>query len=1165
MKISDIPFPPYLATRVRPVDRSASLMEGLVKIRGESVRGEFGLFSQNHYIEVTPVHRGDVDKLSYAATCGRGTLCWLRDVAKDGSGELLVYLFNGDIEEMDLIEVGIDEPALESARKAFGGRNSDMEAVNRLLAEACVFEGGLNQPPSSAYFFFTAGPAADEVFEARPDSERKKSRNPEPTAAANRDPAKGGSAEGMGAEEFEPVPPQRRSFCIHGANGLRLAVSRKMKSQGEEIFLASRITRSRAGRSDNAMRLARAVLTFTDYTKAGHIRGMVAMRMATLLTDSNSYLKKWDEYGDMEGKVLLDHARAVGALKITKSEPYGNGVALFFNRPVPEDLQVGDEIELVQELPIYLKNNELEWQEFCRILQEEASGTKKDRTKRTQSTKIKRISGKMAQVDLRQIPDSEINFFAIVSMSSERIQIERRMDARKQVVHARSANPQLGLLIEEDGDIPEVARSPKIDALTHFVLSKVFPKNPPTAMQQEAIRVALNTPDIALIQGPPGTGKTTVIAAILERLNEMSDKRASARGQVLLTGFQHDAVENVIQRISLNSLPVPKFGRKDEMNLHADRVSVWCEELAARLKASNSDLKPSLVERSLVLSCHQYVLAPTTELALHIVSEAQSLPRSVIGPDLGEQLRTLQQVLLADLTAPVSTTDTAIDSVCALRVNEVGFRDDGPERAADLAAALPDYLSPDDHALLKQAILWRTEEPTPWLGQLRVLKRRLLEELTPRPVFRSLKPRQDVLDVLGAVMKEVRERGLGTKDKTSTILSEFLAVLEGDPYTVQKTVADYSYAFAATCQQSARGEMMEARLGRRRNRGDDLPSFDTVIVDEAARVGPRDLLIPMVQGRRRIILVGDHRQLPHLIDEEVVRALESGKEDAGEVGGKSENELIEQSMFQYLFRRLAALEKQDNIRRRVTLDQQFRMHPLLGQFVSDNFYASFGEPFGSPLSDSLFPHSLPGANGKAAMWVNLPIEEGPAIKREQETSWIRLAEIERVAGLLKEWMTSPEGAELSFGVISFYKAQTESIKADLAKDGFTIEGEDGSWEIAPEYAHLPAKDGKLPEERLRIGTVDAFQGMEFDVVILSMVRSHRMPDKAPKSEEIERTGRRLFGHLMSVNRLCVSMSRQKRLLVVVGDAGMISGPIGRQCVPGLANFYQLCQEKGVVK
>ena len=36
--------------------------------------------------------------------------------------------------------------------------------------------------------------------------------------------------------------------------------------------------------------------------------------------------------------------------------------------------------------------------------------------------------------------------------------------------------------------------------------------------------------------------------------------------------------------------------------------------------------------------------------------------------------------------------------------------------------------------------------------------------------------------------------------------------------------------------------------------------FDTVVIDEAARANPLDLFVPMAMARRRIILVGDHRQ-----------------------------------------------------------------------------------------------------------------------------------------------------------------------------------------------------------------------------------------------------------------------------------------------------------------
>lgn len=122
--------------------------------------------------------------------------------------------------------------------------------------------------------------------------------------------------------------------------------------------------------------------------------------------------------------------------------------------------------------------------------------------------------------------------------------------------------------------------------LSSFVKEKIF-KYDPTETQKKAIDIALNTPDIAIIQGPPGTGKTTVITAIIERLNELCDKREKVNGQVLITSFQHDAVRNVIERLRINSLPTIKFGKQDragEEDLTRERViEEWCEEYIARL------------------------------------------------------------------------------------------------------------------------------------------------------------------------------------------------------------------------------------------------------------------------------------------------------------------------------------------------------------------------------------------------------------------------------------------------------------------------------------------------------------------------------------------------------------------------------------------------------
>ena len=117
--------------------------------------------------------------------------------------------------------------------------------------------------------------------------------------------------------------------------------------------------------------------------------------------------------------------------------------------------------------------------------------------------------------------------------------------------------------------------------------------------------MALNTPDIALIQGPPGTGKTTVIAAILERLNEIADKRGTRiKGQILLTGFQHDAVENMIERLSLNGIPVPKFGKRsgatdDDYSAFERNLEDWCSKLAAELRERNPRIAEVEQEREI--------------------------------------------------------------------------------------------------------------------------------------------------------------------------------------------------------------------------------------------------------------------------------------------------------------------------------------------------------------------------------------------------------------------------------------------------------------------------------------------------------------------------------------------------------------------------------------
>jgi superfamily I DNA and/or RNA helicase len=83
--------------------------------------------------------------------------------------------------------------------------------------------------------------------------------------------------------------------------------------------------------------------------------------------------------------------------------------------------------------------------------------------------------------------------------------------------------------------------------------------------------------------------------------------------------------------------------------------------------------------------------------------------------------------------------------------------------------------------------------------------------------------------------------------------------------------------------------------------------------------------------------------------------------------------------------------------------------------------------------------------------------------------------------------------------------------------------------------------------------VDSFQGREFDLVALSLVRSNDMA-----------SGIARFGFLKLANRLCVAMSRQRKLLVVVGDLNMFQDALAQEHVPALYSFARLCESHGSV-
>lgn len=97
--------------------------------------------------------------------------------------------------------------------------------------------------------------------------------------------------------------------------------------------------------------------------------------------------------------------------------------------------------------------------------------------------------------------------------------------------------------------------------------------------QEQAVSLALATPDVALIHGPPGTGKTTVICRIVEESIRRGDR-------VLLVAPTHVALDNVLERVGDSAgVTAIRLGTPENVEEHVHRFLIQnrCSDLARRL------------------------------------------------------------------------------------------------------------------------------------------------------------------------------------------------------------------------------------------------------------------------------------------------------------------------------------------------------------------------------------------------------------------------------------------------------------------------------------------------------------------------------------------------------------------------------------------------------
>lgn len=254
--------------------------------------------------------------------------------------------------------------------------------------------------------------------------------------------------------------------------------------------------------------------------------------------------------------------------------------------------------------------------------------------------------------------------------------------------------------------------------------------------------------------------------------------------------------------------------------------------------------------------------------------------------------------------------------------------------------------------------------------------------------------------------------------------------------------------------------------------------FDYVIIDEAARATTAEMLVALITGAR-FLLVGDHRQLPPFFDNETKTDLRNAELDV---------ERASKSLFEELFEKTATTN-------RATLRRQFRMHRSIGKLVADLYYPEIGIEHGVP--DDKRQLDLTGFNGEQRVFW-LDVAEGRERKTDGSTSRWNHEEVVAIEKLLSGWEDElrQKGASYTVGVIAAYDDQREKLLDRIR----------------------PKHPQRWKALRIRIDTVDAFQGKQDDIMLYSMVRAN--------TSELR--------FIADRRRLNVAFSRAKRLLVIVG-------------------------------
>lgn len=649
-----------------------------------------------------------------------------------------------------------------------------------------------------------------------------------------------------------------------------------------------------------------------------------------------------------------------------------------------------------------------------------------------------------------------------ISMRMAEIALERQRKALKSIQYRENVNPEISEIIFN----PSAATSKN-----NLMLKKDDCKSKEIDNSKlMSLEKALSADNMFLLQGPPGTGKTTFISELVYQILNGNDKyRGNPDAKILIASQSHVAVDHSLAKIKklIPDIKMIRIGILDKLaeSSREYTLDIFCREWTQKVI---ENCKAALVKYKLEIGIDES-LQEKNGIIIEIDSITQETANLM--DELTEVETELEKVNVLD-----SKWQFINEKIVAMKqmvsIKTAGITEEHLSQIIDEFTSSLSGLNDKLASVIDESIALseqKIELQNRYIEINNELSKKK-QEVKEWKEFLGVSSNEEYLQAKYDIQEALKEnkKKYSKYSKVENLCKEWQKRVKQGDGLLQESIADSTLVGATCLGIASLSSAIEF-------------DFDWVIIDEAGKATPSEILVPICLGRK-IVLVGDHKQLPPVVDEELLKLQDKERRNISKKD-------LELSLFEYLERSL-------NDDCKSILNEQYRMNPVIGDLISKLFYES---KLISKTSREEKTIPLKMFESKPLVWLSTasrsdrkeePISDSFMNTCEAKIIFEQLLEIDEELGALK--------LKKETAIIAGYRGQRDRL-------------------IRLYESNYKARFHNMTVE---INTVDAFQGRETDIVFYSIVRSN---------------DRGNLGFLKDVRRLNVAFSRARELLVVVGD------------------------------